>query len=305
MPRRAPTSAVLDKIASSGPAHPLPIPYGPGWDEANVARLGLISVLERIPEDYTSWTATYVQAGHEATITCEALSKHGGVPHGLDNDVAAALIDIYLEQGSPADGIIRLTMRALLLKIGWDPKGHYYSAARSALLRLSTTTYWATNNWYNRHTQTLTSVNFRYLDKVETATVTQRVAGRDSRFEPSTILHIKLGEHIVDSIRARYLKPLNLAFLQSLERLTARALYRLLDAQRPELEQPGILRESFSISVLAWGQACKIVDEEPKKIRRTLESAHSELLERGYLSEVEYEGRGKAQTVHYLSLIHI
>lgn len=71
------------------------------FDEANVARLGLISIQERIPPDFTSWTIDFAVDGRQARLSCVAVAEHGGVPHGLDNDVSLALITLYQEAGSP------------------------------------------------------------------------------------------------------------------------------------------------------------------------------------------------------------
>jgi hypothetical protein len=36
------------------------------FDESNVARLGIISIQERIPPDYTSWTVELELEGHRS-----------------------------------------------------------------------------------------------------------------------------------------------------------------------------------------------------------------------------------------------
>lgn len=50
---------------------------------------------------------------------------------------------------------------------------------------------------------------------------------------------------------------------------------------------------------MEWAAACKIVHKRPDKVRRTLEPAHQELLERRYLRSVEYLGRGRNQIIVY------
>lgn len=87
--------------------------------------------------------------------------------------------------------------------------------------------------------------------------------------------------------------------MASLKRPLSRALYRLLDAQRlsPEREEP---LARLEVGLMEWAAACKIVHKRPDKVRRTLEPAHKELLERRYLRSVEYVGRGKNQTIVYV-----
>lgn len=71
------------------------------FDEANVARLGLISIQERIPEGYASWEEEFEVLGKPVKLACYANPNVGGVPHGLDNEVSLALIALYLNAGSP------------------------------------------------------------------------------------------------------------------------------------------------------------------------------------------------------------
>jgi len=88
------------------------------FDEANVARLGLISIQERIPPDFTSWIIDFNIDGRQARLSCVAVAEHGGVPHGLDNDVSLALITLYQEAGNPEDGTIVATAYRILSLIG-------------------------------------------------------------------------------------------------------------------------------------------------------------------------------------------
>lgn len=50
-------------------------------EEANVARLGLISIQERIPADFTTWTVNFQVDGRPAKLTCIGSPDVGGVPH--------------------------------------------------------------------------------------------------------------------------------------------------------------------------------------------------------------------------------
>ncbi len=260
------------------------------FDEANVARLGLISIQERIPPDFTSWTVEFSIDGRPARLSCVAVAEHGGVPHGLDNDVSLALITLYQEAGTPEDGTIVTTAYRILALMGWDTSGHYYQVLKESLERLTTTTFTASEAW--RSGRKWTTVKFRYIDRLEYTSEDNGLG-----FSGQTVIKIRLAREIVHSIRARYLKPLDLAFLTSLDRPLTRALYRLLDAQRALPDGREVAQ--FRVNIVEWAQACKIVDQTPSRVRRTLEGAHAELLERGYLSGVEYRGRGSKQEIVY------
>lgn len=259
-------------------------------DEGNLARLGLISIQERIPEDMVEWKVELNLGGNRAQLRCAAVPTYGGVPHGLDNDVSLALLTIYQAAGSPADGTFVTTAYQILKTIGLDTSGRYYRALRESLMRLTHTTYTASQAWHaDGRWQSRT---FRYLDNIE---FTHKDEGE---LDSSSVIEITLGKEIVRSVRARYIKPLDLELLTSLKRPLTRALFRLLDGQRLPADLSGPVR-AFQVRLLEWADVCKIVDKRPEKIRRTLKNAHDELIERGYLERVEYVGSGKAQVIVY------
>lgn len=259
------------------------------FDEANVAYLGLFSIQERIPKDFVSWNYEFEIDGQPASLSCDALARHGGVPHGLDNDVSLALLALYQDVGNPADGSFVTTPHAILSIIGLDTSGHYYKALKESLERLFSTTYTASKSW--RKGEGWTSVKFRYLDKLEYTT------NREREFSGSTVIRVTLASAIVESFLARQVKPLDFGFLTTLQRPLTRALYRLLDAQR---HAGGQTLESFEVGLVAWARACKILDEKPARIRRTLDRAHADLIDRGYLQEAVYLGSRSDQSIRYV-----
>ncbi len=261
------------------------------FDEGNIARLGLISIQERIPADFTSWAVEFNVEGTAARLACVAPAEYGGVPHGLDNDVSLALLNLYMEAGSPESGEFTCTSFELLKSMGLDTSGHYYEAVQQSLDRLKAATYEASRAW-NVAGRWVT-VKFNYIERWEYTSED----GRRRQGEGS-IVRVRLAQEITRSVRAQYIKPLDRAFLTSLERPRTRGLYRLLDAQR--LTPDGEIVSQFSTALLDWAQACKIVDRRPDKIRRTLDPSHDELRERGYLADVIYTGRGTKQVVTYL-----
>lgn len=261
--------------------------------EANVARLGLISIQERIPPDFTRWTYQFELDGQVGEISCFSAAEYGGVPHGLDGDIANALIDIYIEQGTPDSGVISTTGGQILSRAGLHNNGHYHTALTESLARLRQATYTMTHAWRDHEQERWTSGTFSYVLAYEYTTNQRDV------LNGTTVLNITLANQIARSIRSKYVKPLDYAFLATLERPLTRALYRLLDAKRHDPRDLRRTINSYSVNLLEWANECKIVDLRTDKIRRTLEGAHEELKERGYLLDTTYEGRGKKQTVAY------
>lgn len=264
--------------------------------EANLARLGLISIQERIPSDFTRWEIEFENNGRPARLECVAAGDYGGVPHGLDGDIAIALIDLYIEAGASEDGVINTTAYKLLQRSGLSDKGHYYKALRESLLRLRSTLYTASEAWIDRKKERWTSVTFNYIEKFNFVESENRI------FVKGTTLVIKLSDVIVRSIHAHHLKPLDLDFLTSLDRPLTRALYRLLDGQRydPINPESGPPKQELTRLLVEWGRECKIVDPQAVRIRRTLTGAHEELIERGYLERVDFQGRGQKQSITYV-----
>lgn len=263
-------------------------------DEANVGRLGLISIQERVPDSFTSWTVDFHVEGRPARLSCDAIPKYGGVPHGLDGDISTALIDLYVEDGCPEDGTLHTTAYQILKRAGLHDSGRYYQNLRQTLFRLRTSTYTASEAWRDHRRGNWTTVTFNYLEALEFTS-----GDEDLGLSRSSTLKIRLATPITKSIRAQYTKPLDLEFLTSLDRPLTRALYRLLDARRYPPEDPREPLASFTVNLIDWAEACKIVDRRSNKIRSTLQGAHEELIERLYLSAVEYEGRGQKQQLTY------
>ncbi|MDV6374975.1 replication initiator protein A [Deinococcus arenicola] len=289
-PRTTPKSTLKSR-PTTRPASPKDISR---IDEANVGRLGLISIQERIPESFTSWTIDFHVEGRPARLSCDAIPKYGGVPHGLDGDISTALIDLYVEEGCPEDGMLHTTAYQILKRAGLHDSGRYYQNLRQTLFRLRTSTYTASEAWRDHRRGNWTTVTFNYLEALEFTS-----GDEDLGLSRSSTLKIRLASPITKSIRAQYTKPLDLEFLTSLDRPLTRALYRLLDARRYPPEDPREPLASFTVNLIDWAEACKIVDRRSNKIRSTLQGAHEELMERQYLSAVEYEGRGQKQELTY------
>ncbi|PYE52051.1 replication initiator protein A [Deinococcus yavapaiensis] len=277
---------------------PTPRQHISSWDEQNVGRLGLVSIQERIPETFDHWQIDFTINGRPARLTCDALSKYGGVPHGLDGDVANAIIDMFIENGAPEDGVVHTTAYQVLKRAQLDTSGRYYKSLKSALFRLRTATYSASEAWYDARRQ-WTTVTFNYFSELE---FTSDYASDEDDLDltSASVLRIRLAEPIVRSIRAKHLKPLDREFIASLERPLTRALFRLLDARRYPPDARDTPLSQFATPLVAWAEACKIVDLRTNKIRETLANAHDDLTQRGYLKEVRYDGRGRKQTITYV-----
>ena len=73
------------------------------YDDLNLASLNLIVALDTV--DMREWQVQYELQERIVKVSCRAMPEYL-VPHGLDNDVTTALINLYLEQGEPTDGTL-------------------------------------------------------------------------------------------------------------------------------------------------------------------------------------------------------
>lgn len=263
------------------------------FDEVNLSQHSLISVKERVTETDLNWTVTYSLNGRDYNVSCRGLPDYGS-PHGIDTDVSAAIINLLIEQGCPEDDTICVSAYQLLKSAGLHINGQNYNSVRMSLMRLEGTQYVISRTWRDSVRGRWTSSTFRYLDKVA---FTGKEAGE---VDAQSLIRVTLPRDVTASIRAGYLKPLHLPFMQSLKRPPTRALYRLLDAQRIDPEHPERRIGAFEVGLMDWAQTCKLNSDRPDMIRRTLAPAHKELIDRGVLKSVEYTGRGLKQIVTYV-----
>jgi len=263
------------------------------FDELNLGRLGLISIQERIPDDFNRWETEFEIDGQPAKLSCIAHSEYGGVPHGLDNDIINAIIDLFIESGAPSTGELTATAHAILKRAGIDPNGRSYANLHQSLHRLRTAVYTAKEAWRDHDKRQWTSVTFTHLEQLS-------YSGEAEDVGRGTVIRLELARQIVKSIRAKYLKPLDMTLLSQVQRPLARALYRLLDAKRYDPGNPEVSAVALHVNLVDWARECKLNFLEAKRIRRALDPAHAELIQHGYLASVEYSGRGAAQQIEYV-----
>ena len=264
------------------------------FDEANVGRLGLISIMSRIQEGAYRWDVEFMlEDGRPARIVCVGTPEFGGYPHGLDNDVSSALINLYIEAGAPEDGWFHATAHRVLTRAGLQTTGRYYSLLYASLNRLRATTYYLTDSWFDTRRNNITT-SFNYLERLEYSTVQD-----DLTLSSASLLRLRLAPEITASIRARYLRPLDDGILAKLSGPPSRALYRLLEGQRTDPLGDGEVLTQFTVSLRDWAQACKIMEVKPTRIRRNLQQPHKDLIALGYLDSVDYGGPSRNQTITY------
>lgn len=262
--------------------------------EFNLANLNLISVQERIPEKYTSWSTTFKQGDRIGLVSCMIPEGVGGVPHGLDADIMNAINDLFIDAGAPEDGVLHTTAYQIIARANLRQTGPYYRMLKESLVRLMVASYFIKEHWRDHGESRYTDAKFNLI--LESQLTNKDKSGLDSK---STV-SLTLAKPIVRSIRAKYTKPVNSLVLNRLTRTFSRSLYRLLDAKRRDPVSLEATKHAHQLSLFEWATECRLTEtENAAQIKKLLNNAHKDLMDVGYLDEVIYEGRGKNTTITY------
>lgn len=270
-----------------------------GSEERNLTRLSLVLAAARVPDDLTSWERSWFSEDHlgvTVRVSCVA-SANDVVPHGIDNDVLFGLVNAYIAAGMPEDNAFQVTAYQLLLHSALPVGGHSYAAVRSSLTRLRNSTYTISNSWYDREEETFQSLstslvqNWKVLERRRSPKDFDEASGN-----AEALYSVTLDPDLARSVRLGYIRPVDMRILQDLSQPLARTLYRRLEDERQPVGEAW--RPRYATPLLPWAERLGI-QGRPDTIRRALLPAHNQLLEIGFLREVEYVGRGRGQAVHY------
>jgi plasmid replication initiation protein len=263
-----------------------------GFDELNLGRLTLNSAQKTVPADMRRWEKSILTPDGRPVIVVCAVEEGEVVPHGLDNDFMVGLINLCFEAGVPS-GPFTITGYALLKAAGLPDTAQYYRSMQESLKRLSKAKYSVDEAWYARDSGEWLSQEFSQISYLAYRRSTGGMTARAT-------ISVQLGVPILDSLRAGYIKPLDLELYRSLSQPLVRALYRQLDALHfDETTEDGLSKEVMA-PLLAWAVRLGLFSDRPDNIVRALKPAHDELLKRNYLMQVEVSGRGRDKSVRYV-----
>src|SRR5215207_2944297 len=202
-----------------------------------------------------------------------------GMPGPVDQDVYLAVLQLLQQRGGmPEDGELSFSLYELRKILGWsDDSGGAYKEIRDALLRIATTSMQSRNAFYSAQerrrivdTFNIWSVHFAEHE-VKGQTVRERHV-------------LKFHPIFIRNYMAQYLKGIDSDFYWSLRSPVSKRLYRLVDLQRA-----GGL--SWETDLFGVRDQVPLDYNYPSQIKRALQKAHDELLQRDFLSDVEYEGK--------------
>lgn len=202
-----------------------------------------------------------------------------GMPGPVDQDVYLAVLQLLQQRGGmPENGELHFSIYELRKILGRsDDSAGVYKEIRDALIRIATTSVQSRNAFYSAEEQRriVDTFNIWSVHFAEHEVAGQTVRERHVlRFHPV----------FIRNYMAQYLKGIDSDFYWSLRFPISKRLYRLVDLQRA-----GGL--SWSTDLFGVRDQVPLDYQYPSQIRRALEKAHEELVERKFLSGVEYEGK--------------
>ncbi len=207
-----------------------------------------------------------------------------GLPGPQDQDVFVAVMTVVSRRGGiPPDGRVTFTLYELLEILGKTHAGKNYDDLRDSLDRLSETSIYAENAFYSKEDEDFRSHRFRMWSVHFSR---KKRKGRASEHHT-----LRFDDILVRSYNASYLKSLDSGFYYSLRRPLARSLYKLVDVKRKEALSWSVDLEGLRL-LLSMPESYKY----PSTIKRQLEPAHRELVEKGFLSRADFEERGRGPT---------
>ncbi len=263
------------------------------FEECNVAGLSLISSQKYLPLTLTNWDRV-ISAPNARVYNVRCITMpQTGLPRGLDGDIWVCLINLYIEQRCPPDGVITTTPYAILKALGLSASKTYYAVLFDSLMRLKRAEYRVTEGWFEQREQRFVTAVFNLVNDYM---YDQGARGPDQR----SVLRVELSKRVTRSIRDGYLKPLDMDLYCRLDHSGARTLYRVLDAHRVAAEARRAAQPfTLTIGLMEWACTCGYVDERPDNILRMLKKAHSTLIRHGYLKDVTTTGIGRKTQLTY------
>ena len=267
-------------------------PENSGFDELNLARLALVSGQKTVPANQQRWQKQITTPdGRPVVITC-TVPDGLVVPHGLDNDFMVGLVNLCFEAGLP-DGPFSVTAYALLKASGFPDTAQYYRALEESVLRLNKASYTIDEGWFQRGSHQWTTQSFAQVSYLSYTKSRNGVRG-------TSVVTVQLAPPVMESLRAGYIKPLDLEFYRNLSQPLVRALYRQLDALHFDDSTADGLAREVSAPLMGWASRLGLMTDRPDNVVRTLKPAHEELRAKGYVDSVEITGRGKDKEVRYV-----
>lgn len=202
-----------------------------------------------------------------------------GLPTASDDEVLLGLMKLTVDD-TFNDRKVFFTRYELLKTLRWTTEGRSYTRLQNALDRLSGVRIKATNAFYDNESKAYSTKNFGIIDSYEIND------GRGAGIKPSFFIW---SEEIFKSFQVGFIKKLDLDFYLDLQSAVSKRLYRYLDKH---FWYKSMIRSNlFTLAHEKIGVSRNY--KYASLIRQQLDPAIEELINCGFLSHCEYEGKGK------------
>jgi len=237
--------------------------------------------------EFSDWTTANGEVAKREWIVTG--SDKYGLPTAGDEELYIALMkvskDINFENRRIP--IVRYQIAKLM---GWGLDGKSYERIEQGLDRLSGVRIKAKNAFWDNEKKKYVTVNFGIIDDYY---LYDEKPGKKSDLpqEELPISNFSWNEVLFNSFKAGNIKTVDAEFYFALKSPITKRLYRFLDKKK----YGG--KPKFEIGIKKLAALLPLKDDYPSHIKSTLEKAHDELTEKGFLSSVDYEkargGEGK------------
>lgn len=206
-----------------------------------------------------------------------------GLPTASDDEVFLGLLKLCVDDGFKSQKVY-FTRYELLKILRWTTEGRSYRRLQGALDRLSGVRIKATNAFYDNEIKQNSTRNFGILDGYELND------GRNVEPKPS---FFTWSDVMFKSFQAGFIKKLDLDFFLTLKSSVSKRLYRYLDKHfwyRASVRQNLFVLAHEKIGISRNYRYAS-------SLKQQLDPAFGELIARGFLASVSYEGRGEGTEV--------
>jgi len=230
----------------------------------------------------------------EISWSVSANAKYG-YPGPFDKKVHKAIEQIIEEQNFPIQNPIGFTIYDICKRIGISTGGSNYGKVKEALERIKFTGIRSEGTFYHKGRREWISKSFNLYSDI----IFKGSQLPDGRIAETNLLY--LSNIYLESLNARYVKPLDFSYYKSLSSNVARRLYELLGVKFYGALNKGLSHVSYRYSTL-----CQLLPltrhTYPSYVKRQLEPAHEELCQTEFLAEVIWErldGSENDWVIHY------
>lgn len=164
--------------------------------------------------------------------------------------------------------------------------GSIYKHIRQSLKRLHTTRYESKNAFFLKSKKVYVDDSFYIIERLNLKEASENASAR-------THVTVYFGSYYVESLKAFYTKPLDLAFYLSLENPIPKRLYGILDKR-------SFASKRIVYDLVELAKVIPLSSHVPSKIKERLSPWFAELKDRGFLSEYNFYTEGKTKKIEII-----